>query len=384
MRQDVIDALSGKFPNRIPSKETLNHPGIIKHITGLDVFEDTRRAFEIAWRKLGIDIHVPLPEKNTSKPKVPGGTWQEDNLRFSDMGVYPTTALIEYCPGLEKNNWDWIFQYDASKDGFTSSEYLSKLPESLLHASFRKPGGLQGEGKLGTAEQLAQISRDFNNHFGDKSVMYHLYYTTLFMWPVVTFGWENFMTAAALEPEKFDECFWQPWSKASREYFEAAAQLPDEVIFCHDDLVMTTGPVFAPDFYDKYIFSRYEYILEPVIQAGKKIVFVCDGNLDVFLERLLDFPFAGIMFENPATPFDHVLQTWGKAGRGFLGGIATEVLTNGTPGEVRTHTKEVIEKGKRYPGFIISSCGGLHSNIPMENMIAYFEARNSCGISTNI
>lgn len=81
---------------------------------------------------------------------------------------------------------------------------------------------------------------------------------------------------------------------------------------------------------------------------------------------------------------DRVLKTWGKAGRGFIGGIATEILTNGTPQQVRTHTKEVIEKGREYPGFIISSCGGLHGNIPMENILTYFKTRNEMGITAEL
>ena len=64
MKQDVLDALSGRFPNKIPSKETLNHPGIIDLVTGFNVFDDTPQAYDIAWRKLGIDIHSALPGGN--------------------------------------------------------------------------------------------------------------------------------------------------------------------------------------------------------------------------------------------------------------------------------------------------------------------------------
>ena len=129
----------------------------------------------------------------------------------------------------------------------------------------------------------------------------------------------------------------------------------------------------------KIPFSRYEWIMEPVFQAGKKLVFVSDGNIDVLLERLLQFPIAGIMYENPATPFERVLRTWGKAGRGFIGGISTAILTNGTPEEVSRHTREVISRGREFPGFIISSCGGLPGTIPMENMLAYIRTRSELG-----
>jgi uroporphyrinogen-III decarboxylase len=85
------------------------------------------------------------------------------------------------------------------------------------------------------------------------------------------------------------------------------------------------------------------------------------------------------MVENPATPFERVLQTWGKAGRGFIGGISTAILTNGTPEEVSRHTREVITRRREYPGFIISSCGGLPGTIPMDNMLAYLRTRSELG-----
>jgi hypothetical protein len=352
MKQDVLDALCGRFPKKIPCKETLNHPGIISHCAGFDVFDDTPRAFDVAWRKLGIEIHHSLPKGNAPRPKVPGGTWTEGGKIFADLGVFPTSMPVEHCPDMKKESDDWVFGYDVLRDDFELAKGIAGLREE---------------------------NRRFREHFRDEAVMYYLYYTTLFMWPVVTFDWSPFMVAAMLDPDRFDRVLWEPWSRVSRKHFETLAAIDEEVVFCHDDLAMTTGPVFPPEFYEKWIFPRYPWIMEPVAKAGKKLIFVTDGNCDAFLKRLLDFPIAGIMFENPATPYERVLETWGEAGRGFIGGISTAILTNGTPDEVRAHTRDVIEQGRRYPGFIISSCGGLHGNIPMENMLAYFETRNEMG-----
>ena len=102
--------------------------------------------------------------------------------------------------------------------------------------------------------QLRTMNGRFRAAVGDQAVMFHLYYTTLFMWPVVTFGREPFLAAAASDPMRFDEQFWEPWTRISRKHFEALAAMDEEVIFCHDDLCMTTGPVFAPAFYEKHIF----------------------------------------------------------------------------------------------------------------------------------
>ena len=38
MKRDVINALSGIIPEKIPSKETLNHPELMKYVSGIDPF----------------------------------------------------------------------------------------------------------------------------------------------------------------------------------------------------------------------------------------------------------------------------------------------------------------------------------------------------------
>lgn len=356
MRRDVLNALSGRFPDRIPCKETLNHPGIIERVTGRDAFEQPVPAFCEAWQKLGIDIHAAPPE-SVRRPAVPGGTWVEDNTIYADIGVLPTSMPIEHCPEIAKINDDWVYEYNPEQDGFDRDHRVA---------------------------ELRGANRNFRNHCGPEAIHYHLYYTTLFMWPVVTLGWEGFMTAAALDPERFDRHFWEPWARISRKHVETLCQSEEDVIFVHDDLTMSTGPVFAPEYYDRYIFSRYPWILEPVLTSGKKLIYVIDGNCDVFLEKLLEFPIAGLMFESPATPLQRVLDTWGKAGRGFIGGIETAVLSMATEDEVANHTRSVIEKCREHPGFMISSCGGLHGDIPLNNIITYFRTRDSMGIPANL
>jgi hypothetical protein len=352
MRQDVLDALSGKFPRKIPCKETLNHPALVTGVSGIDVFQDTPRAFALAWERLGIDIHTPVTTQ-ARPPVVPRGSWVIGDTRYADLGVFPTSMPIECMPGYDKSDPEWVYRYNPAEDDFDLEQ---------------------------KARELRAENGPFRATFGGKAVHYHLYYTTLFMWAVVKFDWDHFMVAATLDPDRFDHHFWRPWTEISRKHVEALCAMDEEVLFVHDDLPMSTGPVFPPAFYETYIFPRYPYILEPVERAGKKLIFVTDGNCDMFLEKLLGFPIDGLMFENPATPFQRVLDTWGKAGRGFIGGIDTTLLTHGTPDAVYRHTRDVIAAGRKYPGFIIASCGGLHGNIPPANLKAYCAARSEAGI----
>ncbi len=143
MKQDVLDALSGKFPAKIPCKETLNHPGIINLVSGLDVYEDTPAAFDIAWYKLGIDIHVPLMAENARHPQVPEGTWEEDGRIYSDYGVYPTSMPAHHPGHWDTNAEEVAFSYNPNQDDF-----------DLLTAT----------------REMCAAKRAFSDHFGNHAV----------------------------------------------------------------------------------------------------------------------------------------------------------------------------------------------------------------------
>lgn len=136
---------------------------------------------------------------------------------------------------------------------------------------------------------------------------------------------------------------------------------------------MGSGPAFAPAWYDRYIFPHYPDIFEEARKLGKKIVLVADGNMTEFLPRLVEVGIDGLMFENPATPLEAAIEHFGD--RLLIGGIETAKLTFGTQDEVRRMVLDLADKTADYPGFAMASCGGLHGNIPLRNMEAYFDAR---------
>ena len=53
--------------------------------------------------------------------------------------------------------------------------------------------------------------------------------------------------------------------------------------------------------------------------------------------------------------------------------------TKGLSKEVRDHVLDVHEKTRYMPGFVMSICGGIHGNIPLENLEAYFDTRVEIG-----
>ena len=346
MKDDVL-LLSGlKLSSKKPSKETLNHPGLIQLASGLDPYNETPMAYLKAYESLGIDIINRVPEENAPQPMKPGkSVWFDDKYKKAYLGLYDTYCRINY----PYKNVDDFFNADDIKLDY--NELVTGLVDSLNKDNINRKISI----------------------VGDIGLYYYAYYTTLFMWGVEHLGWEIFLQAIALDPKGFKEKFLDLAFEESLKAMKLLAEIDCPFIFCHDDLASANGPVCSPQWYDKYIFPRYVELWEPAKRAGKKVIFIADGNMGPFLERLIEVGVDGVMLENPATDFDLILKHFSD--KIIICGVETNLLTFGTPEIIKKHVLNLYEKTKDLPGFAMSTPGGLHGSIPLENLEAYFDAR---------
>lgn len=347
MKDDVIKWSRGESTGKMISKETINHPGLIELATGRDVFGDTPEAYREAYRRLGIDLINRVPLSNAPAPCPAGeiAPGPRPGTMRQALGVYDSIVHSRYaCETVEK-----LWDLDLSK----------------ILVDWPPP-----------ADQLRRESE----YLGDFGVSYHLWYTTLFMAPVELLGWEIFMTAAMSEPDRFHDFFLLPCVQHTKQAVRHLAASSDSpFVFLHDDLASASGPVFPPGWYDDYIFPHYPEIFAEARRFGKKIIFVSDGNMSVFLPRLAQLGVDGLMCENPATPLEAALEYFGRGGRFLIGGIETATLTFGSCESIKAMVHRVAKMTADTPGFALASGGGLHGNIPLPNLIAYFDARAEIG-----
>jgi len=352
MKCDVLSLSKLEISLKKPSKETLNHPGLIKLASGLDPYDETLMAYLKAYESLGIDIINRVPEKNASQPMKPGeSAWLDDRYKKAHLGLYDTYCRIKY----PYEKVDDFFNSDDIRLDY--NELITPVPHSLDKNSINRKISL----------------------VGDIGIYYYQYYTTLFMWGVEYLGWEIFLQAIALDPGGFKEKFLDFAFGQSLKAIKLLADIDCPFVFCHDDLANANGPVCSPGWYDKYIFPRYEELWEPIKRAGKKVIFVADGNMEFFLERLVEVGVDGVMLESPATDFDLILKHFGD--KIVIGGVETNLLTFGTPELIKKHVLKIYEKTKDLPGFALSTPGGIHGNIPLENLEAYFDTRVEFGFT---
>jgi hypothetical protein len=340
----------------------LDHPELMRRLSGKDPFKETEEAYLTSIERLGIDLITESPGpwwKIMERPRMrlkPGETiykvepdiYHKKPIKqgFAYVGVHPTVFPIEY-PFKDEED---VLNYDPSELMPESVEELAKKNEKQYQKMLRKLNG--------------------------RAEPYGFYYTTLFMWPVMVFGWELFLIPAVKQEERFDTLL-NRFFQLSVKHTKALACTSMKVVILHDDITFSTGPAIAPEWYEHHIFPRYPEILKPLKDSGKIVLFCSDGKLDIFLDRLVEIGFDGFMPETPATDLNKLLEI-GK-NKVIIGGIDTDILTRGCPEEVLAHTGGVLQKTRDLPGFFISSPGGLYGNIPLENLRAYFQARSKFG-----
>jgi hypothetical protein len=352
MKVHVDRWADGERGEKLVSKETLNHRGLIELVSGLDVYEETPEAYRRAYEALGIDIVNRIPLSNAPEPTPVGETHSVSERAYhrGNLGVYDTVMRHTYLCRTPEAVWSLDMR------DLTYDDLLVPVPHPYTAHDIR--------------ERQAAI--------GDIGLYYPMLYTTLFIWPVEFLGWEVFMLAAGTDPERFSEHFLEPCAAKSNALVAELAQGDSPFIFVHDDLASATGPMFPPAWYEEFIFPLYPEILAPARDRGKKVILVADGNMTAFLPQIAA-AFDGFMCENPATPLDGVIEHFGAPGKFIIGGIETVCLAVGTPAEVRDNVIALGERTRHLPGFAIASCGGLHGELPMANLEAYFDARAEIG-----
>ena len=196
------------------------------------------------------------------------------------------------------------------------------------------------------------------------------YYKTIVSGAIQTFGWDMLLLAAAY-PEKFEKVL-DSFFRLSLHYYKAQARTSIEAFICHDDMVWTAGPFMNPDFYRKAIFPRYRELWEVLKNAGKKVLYCCDGDYSMFLDDVARAGADGFIFE-PLVPLEMVVEKYGTTHAVVGSKVDCRTLTFGKPEEIKKEIDATLKLAFGCPGFIFAVGNHIPSNVPVENCLFYFD-----------
>jgi uroporphyrinogen decarboxylase len=157
-----------------------------------------------------------------------------------------------------------------------------------------------------------------------------------------------------------------------------------QIVEMADDYGTNNGPMFNPTVYTKFLKPRYKKTIELIKKKAPqaKVLLHNDGAIRKFIPDLIDTGFDILNpIEGHLRGMDPVeLKREFGNDLTFQGGVDVKnVLNNGTIEDVRREVRLRIEQMGEGGGYILAPAHNFSNDIPLENMLAFFEAGHDLG-----
>ena len=346
---DIYLTYMGQGPKRIVHWEHWSCPDAETLLTGIDYYDHPRQC-RLKMQELYPQLRLGVPATDDPKPRPEAQTdqglgrwgdayrdhWQQDvaSRRFAGL-----EDMLKFSPLKQADFTGWQIVEDG--------DYRS---EEVIYQRYRKCYPVEW-GDRAPEGSSACVS----------------FYNTMFMWPMLVFGYENFLNLC-LEPGF--ERIMDEFAEINRRVFRAFARLPVNFVICHDDIVLSSGPVCSPTWMKKYIFPRYEEYWDILKRAGKEVLFMVDGCVDTFADDVMACGARGIISE-PFTDYKRLARRYPDC---FLAGEGdNRVLMRNDPSEIRAMVERMVETGRMSRGYMMCIGNHIPFNLPPEAIKRYLD-----------
>ena len=355
MADAYYETLHGRGPKQMVHWEHWSNPDAETFLTGIDYY-DHPRSCRLKLRDLYPELSLHVPEQDTPIPRPAlsgqGGPSSNENahtVRWGDgeTGTFQhgeaffrsPEEVFAFSP-LEKGDFtDWphvIMNLD-----FRSEETVTRsVQQHWPHLFVANPPGRTTEGWV---------------------------YNTMFMWPLLTFGWELFLECC-LDP-RFERIM-DEFLELNRRLFRVFARLPIDRVTCHDDIVISRGPVCSPAWMKRFIFPAYEELWGILKAGGKDAVFMSDGCMDAYVDDVMALGPLGIISE-PYTDYKAIARRHKDC---FIAGEGdNRILMRNNPAEIRAMVESMVETGRMSRGYMMCIGNHIPWNVPGEAVKLYID-----------
>lgn len=147
-----------------------------------------------------------------------------------------------------------------------------------------------------------------------------------------------------------------------------------------DDYGQQSGALFGAATFRALIRPELERLFAPIRRAGKLIVLHSCGNVELFLDDLIEIGLDGYQTVQPEVyDFERLKRRYGDR-LVFWGGISTQTtLPFGTPDDVRAAVNRAARALGRGGGYIAGPTHRITPDTPLENVLALLEALRGAG-----
>lgn len=138
-------------------------------------------------------------------------------------------------------------------------------------------------------------------------------------------------------------------------------------------------PFISYEHFDNIFWPTLKPIVERIWAGGNQVLFYAEGNWDAHLERFAELPAGSIIYHIDRGDIRKAKKVLGDKFC-LSGGISNYLLAYGTPEQVRTRCKEVIDELAGDGGYIMDASAIVQNDATVENMKAMTEFTREYGV----
>ncbi len=145
-------------------------------------------------------------------------------------------------------------------------------------------------------------------------------------------------------------------------------------IFYGEDMGFNTSTMLSPGWMREHVIPRHKRLADACHKHGKPFLFHSCGQIDALMEDLIET--VGIdarhSFQDNIEPIEEVYKKYSDR-IAILGGVDVDLLSRGTPEQVRERTRQILEVCAPGGGFAIGSGNSVTNFCKIENYYAMLD-----------
>ena len=145
------------------------------------------------------------------------------------------------------------------------------------------------------------------------------------------------------------------------------------LMFCGEDVCNNKGPMVSPRFLRQHYFPTVKMIIEPLVDAGVRLIHHCDGDVRPVVDDFIAIGFSGFQgfqYELGVDPYD-LKKRRSRLGEEmifFAGLSVSRTLPFGTPKDVRNEVDYFLDFTGGGKGLFLVTSNVTGVEVPPENL----------------